>query len=543
MGRSCTLNGIQLKNVRSLKDTGMQQLAPITILVGENSSGKSTFLRTFPLLGQSIRKKTSGPILWAGDVDDYVDFGSFEETVTNDKSSEMAFAFTFDLDAERARAGNSMFFVEIEKSRKKAPQNIHVRYEITITKAGEEGSRVSKLHLTLNDYEVLLDILHGEICIGGEKVELSANKRKKEEVEFLSFWRDEAPKSIFDFELPDICSAIYADIESSLCSEKNTRDGERVHPQILRIAVAYIGKVLFEDGGLDRLNDRLVKNNGPDSYSIVKDIISCVKTIGRNLKKIKDENKKTQQLNKIKLLFVYSCFENIEEYLETYFRRVHYIAPVRATAERYYRVRNLAVDEVDHQGKNLPMVINSLPAKELKKFQSWTLENFGFKVSTAPMGGNLSLKISLKNSDKEINLSDTGFGYSQILPIITQIWLLSAKKNLMETAPVPLVVAIEQPELHLHPAMQARLAGAFIASIRLAKKNGYDLQFILETHSETIVNYFGHAISKGKIESGEVKIILFERDPKTNLTEIKNSSYDEDGFLTNWPTGFLAPRY
>ena len=65
---------IQLKNFRSLKDTGIQTLSPITLLVGENSSGKSTFLRAFPLIKQSISQRTSGPILWAGDVDDYVDF-------------------------------------------------------------------------------------------------------------------------------------------------------------------------------------------------------------------------------------------------------------------------------------------------------------------------------------------------------------------------------------------------------------------------------------------------------------------------------------
>lgn len=86
---------IQIKNFRSLKDTGLQKLAPITLLVGENSSGKSSFLRTFPLLKQSISKKTSGPILWAGDVDDYVDFGSFEETVTNDGSKAIGFKFKF----------------------------------------------------------------------------------------------------------------------------------------------------------------------------------------------------------------------------------------------------------------------------------------------------------------------------------------------------------------------------------------------------------------------------------------------------------------
>ena len=90
-----SLNKIQIKNIRSLKDTGQVPLSPITLLVGENSSGKSTFLRLFPLIKQSISKRTDGPLLWAGDVDDYVDFGSFAETITNDGSTAMTLCFSF----------------------------------------------------------------------------------------------------------------------------------------------------------------------------------------------------------------------------------------------------------------------------------------------------------------------------------------------------------------------------------------------------------------------------------------------------------------
>ena len=66
MGGDCCLKSVQIKNVRSLRDTGEVPLASVTLLVGRNSSGKSTFLRVFPLIKQSIRKRTSGPLLWVG---------------------------------------------------------------------------------------------------------------------------------------------------------------------------------------------------------------------------------------------------------------------------------------------------------------------------------------------------------------------------------------------------------------------------------------------------------------------------------------------
>ncbi len=62
------MDAIRIENLRSLGDTGLVQLRPITLLVGQNSSGKSTFLRSFPLLRQSVDANVSGPILWWGDL-------------------------------------------------------------------------------------------------------------------------------------------------------------------------------------------------------------------------------------------------------------------------------------------------------------------------------------------------------------------------------------------------------------------------------------------------------------------------------------------
>ena len=56
----------------------------------------------------------------------------------------------------------------------------------------------------------------------------------------------------------------------------------------------------------------------------------------------------------------------------------------------------------------------------------------------------------------------------------------------------PITFAIEQPELHLHPLFQARLADAFCNIVREARRSKSDLRLVIETHSETMVNRFGH---------------------------------------------------
>lgn len=68
------------------------ELKPITILVGRNSSGKSSFLRAFPLLKQSLIARSSAPILWFGEL---VDFANYRTTVfENHEDSSIKFHFT-----------------------------------------------------------------------------------------------------------------------------------------------------------------------------------------------------------------------------------------------------------------------------------------------------------------------------------------------------------------------------------------------------------------------------------------------------------------
>ena len=86
------MKSIRIRNLRSLKDTGDVELKPITMLVGANSSGKSTFLRTFPLFKQGIGVNKQGPILWYGNE---VDFGSYEEALRRE-SETMQFSFRWD---------------------------------------------------------------------------------------------------------------------------------------------------------------------------------------------------------------------------------------------------------------------------------------------------------------------------------------------------------------------------------------------------------------------------------------------------------------
>ena len=537
------LDYIRIQNVRSLKDTGKISLPQITILVGENSSGKSTFLRTFPLIKQSITKRTDGPILWAGDVDDYVDFGSFSETVTNDSSNALTFSFGFPFSYLPSNFAHDIIPINFNFEKGSDAIEYTIKIESDQSKSREYVSYLSvSFNNTIVDFNFTKSQSNNKdtasITINNETISIP---KMKSEGKPVFFWDYDRPSNIFGFSLPSI-SGIRDEIIQVMCKDENLTEEQpynRVDDFLSILTATIIGNALIHDIAL---NDLL-----SDKVQIAKDevaIDSAIDFFRDSIKKILHMSKSEQHKLCVycELLFFYECFPQIDQYLDRYFRQVHYIAPLRATAERYYRLRNLAIDDVDYQGKNLAVFINGLSKQRLSNFQEWTTEQFGFKVETERGGGHLSVKISLAGNEKRINLSDTGFGYSQILPIITQLWDLSTRKRKKTDITIPLIVAIEQPELHLHPAIQAKLVEAFIAAIKLAKQNNYQLQLLLETHSETIINRFGQSILKKEIDANDVEVVLFERSLDSMQTNVKISKYDSDGFLTNWPVGFFAPQ-
>lgn len=553
MRGACKLDKIQLQNIRSLKDTGVVSLSPITLLVGVNSSGKSTFLRTFPLIKQSICKRTDGPILWAGDVDDYVDFGSFSETVINDGSDAITLQFEFPLTIE-SNPRRDPFYTLFEISENKGAQKVEYRVKYGITIAQQDGREyISRLRVYLNDTEIELELsangskLQKDNIIRVDKVSISIPESSGKPSSQLYWNRTFIANSIFGVGLPNITMLNEILMQDFLPAAPKTTPAERFFDMReieVQGALIFIGEKLCQGFSLNELvND--VSDTTQDSLTAKKKKKSQNKsTYATIVLKILEapEEKRKFYISTLKLFAFYDCFQAIDDYLNTYFRQVHYIAPLRATAERYYRLRNLAIDEVDYQGKNLAIFLNGLNKSGLTDFQNWTRNHFGFKVLVDKSGGHLSVKIELGNNKKSFNLSDTGFGYSQILPIITQLWYLSTRKRSSKNKQIPLVIAIEQPELHLHPAIQAKLADAFIASIHLAEKHGYQLQLLIETHSQTIVNRFGRAISKGEIQPKDAAVVLFDKEMESNETIVRTSHYDADGYLQNWPIGFFVPE-
>ncbi|PSU67688.1 hypothetical protein, partial [Photobacterium phosphoreum] len=218
---------------------------------------------------------------------------------------------------------------------------------------------------------------------------------------------------------------------------------------------------------IETLNPYLHNNTNRDKFiqSLLMLSISDKDDFFENLKEFSDSkvwkrkigelNSEREEIKKISALLFAMRAPHIliclDAYIGNILSDVKYIAPLRATAERYYRSQDLSVKEVDFQGKNLAMFIKNLTDAEKLKYKEWLNENFNFNLLVSSDGGHLSLRLQYINSESSYNITDMGFGFCQILPIITQVWYSSIERTFSEGRYFrnnnSEYIIIEQPEL------------------------------------------------------------------------------------------------
>jgi len=132
---------------------------------------------------------------------------------------------------------------------------------------------------------------------------------------------------------------------------------------------------------------------------------------------------------------------------------------------------------------------------------------------------------------------DLGFGVTQALPVLVSAAALTNR-----------IIAVEQPELHLHPAQQAELGDVFIESALGERKN----TFLLETHSEHLILRILRRVretAEGRLPQGKTPVrpedlsVLFIQ-AGSNGSEVVELPVTPDGdFGRPWPGGFFAERF
>jgi predicted ATPase len=240
----------------------------------------------------------------------------------------------------------------------------------------------------------------------------------------------------------------------------------------------------------------------------------------------------------------------LSEIFDYFSKSIHYLGPLREDPKPLYPFPNGDnSSDLGRKGENTSGVlflygediIEDIPTPNHgKDNESKTNENIKIidavrqwlsyigvadNIETKIIGSGISLEIQTPGSDEPTDLTNVGVGVSQVLPIVVMCL----------TAPKGTTLIFEQPELHLHPKMQTKLAEFFMA---IANSG---IQCIIETHSEHFVNAMRYNIAAaplGKEDMIEKSVIYFveKEEKKSIFREIK---INDLGVLSRWPKDFF----
>lgn len=531
------LKSLGVKNLRSFRHYAYSELKPITVYLGRNSSGKSSLIRLFPLLKQSVQEITTGPILWYGR---YVDYGNFNEAICKNGKKTEGITLTFDLDI------NVMDYFFLSRHSRELSE-IDVSVELNIF---EENKKTYTKYISfeIDKAKILIHPRQNNTALitascGEHEYNIEANTSSIVDFKFFPDldWINEPSKKTSRNINDDNKNSSRIEYISYDINTRKSLNLRHHNKKTSEHAAKVIQHFFHPNTNLDTISEGIKNINAINKKSAKKEILRTFNSQTFFQNKVKNPNSMDELMD---ILFPYILLKNyfhlskiINNSLKNSFLSVKYLAPIRANSERFYRFQDLQVNEMDHTGSNAAMILNAMTAIEKENFEHWTNINFGFIAFVTTDGSHYAIKIKTDNDSEEHNINDMGYGFSQILPIIMSIWLEIKKQEPNNDDEVLFV--IEQPELHLHPAYQVRVANLFarvISSIRNKKKN---IKFIFETHSQSMIDALGDCIQQRIISKDDINITIFEKNKDVGTTTLK-AKFDDEGYLINWPVGFFS---
>ena len=185
-----------------------------------------------------------------------------------------------------------------------------------------------------------------------------------------------------------------------------------------------------------------------------------------------------------------------------------------------------------HSGRDVrvgdKLVIEDVPPTRFRQVEAWMARFFPgcvLEVEQVRRVNALTLGVRVSSGTEFQRPVHTGFGLTQVLPII--VAALSADVND--------VLLIENPEVHLHPAAQGAM-GSFLALVASS-----DVQVMIETHSDHVLNGIRRAVKAGVLPHENIALHFFRPRAEGAVVgpQVESPAIDADGNIDSWPDGFF----
>ncbi|MCX6153186.1 MAG: DUF3696 domain-containing protein [Candidatus Kapabacteria bacterium] len=553
------IKSIELQNFKGIKDKIEIELSPITLLFGANSAGKSTIMHALLYAKEIFERQNFDPVQtqFGGN---YVDLGGFQNLVYNhDLNNEMIIAFNISNCYFGGMDSRYRIMIENvwEYRQSKLLDNFfnidNIKYSIRLKYNKEYSQILTEIDISL-DFEFFFTL----------GTEMNDPFKKQYFIKNINFAHSKITKVLEELNLQ---SSIVSCLNK--VKEYFHNDPQWMLPVILRDAIENGSYKPVDYSNLDNFNKIKIRledfNFQFSDFSEHNGLRFSINDTNENRWLLKFLNFYIPPVH-----LLYNEYFNTENYNNTshvlgelydiinfliigngntiyyFLKNFRYIGPLREIPSRNFRPNKFLTEDRwwnglaawdllyrSHSGFDNDPLINLIEDVSYWLSSSKKL-NTNYEIVKRNYTENYEdnnevirkSRIVLRDKFSKIELSpnDVGVGFSQILPII----VASIYKDNSS------ILAIEQPELHIHPKLQTELGDLLI-------ENKDNKIFLIETHSEHLMLRLLRRVEEHELDNEEISVYYFESTQ--NGTKVTKLPIDETGeFTEQWPQGFFEER-
>jgi len=512
------LTGFRVQNFKAFEDTTFIELEPLTLLSGINSAGKSSILQALLLLKQTLESPGAQVLnpakpLFLGILDSFLFGGGAEKDVALPLIYDLAFTYSNRRDADESTFAN---------------QTEMVMYDTDDLIATYEQDDVDDITFTERHDVELLNIL--KVALPGVS-RVTFGKELTCHLKMAFAWGTFGYLKRRTARVDNWQVMLRIDAQPLL--RLDIRPGDPAGSYKLNVAkedtIPELQNLAFEQLKIDSFDHFL-----PESFIVAQP---------EQADSLRDVSPRLAQ-------FLRQLFKRIQSDLSG---KIYYLSSFREPPRPSYPGSSTGL--LDSRGNNFPQVLwqcrdqpvylaypgltypdeNRRYEMPLYDAVAWVLrEVLGLEqsVTVQPVGKRddiLEVKVdTLGEKPISVTLADVGLGYNQILPVVVHGLL---------TPPGGLVI-FEQPEIHLHPDVQAKLVQFFVGLAKAGRR------VLVETHSSHMVDHLCLAIAKDQTPGDWLvnnASVLFVHPPDADhagarIEPVRIGPY---GHISNWPSHFM----
>jgi predicted ATPase len=515
-------------------------LAHLNVLVGANSSGKSSFIQSLLLLAQSTEDEIilNGPYVWLGEPADVIRGGyaslglgyvvRFSGHGDDEPISEMAFDVTLSAQSGTLQMSKFSAVEDGRVSFSATAERVSSKTRELVNKAGRFGDALLRVreidgrHAPAWTFLACRGLYPDALIYRRTPKQVLADLRKN----YRSSLLEEDPDRAFELSL-DLIHWMRRDENIREIPETSRRwagstKGGFTHflgmaPSDLdALFVAYAGSLPAEEwvpiavGHYSpQFQRRLTGIHRSSTGPVATDqrLATSTRTLSSAVDALRNFRESIRYLGPLR--------EEPQVVSPTGGRYRSLPAGPKGeyTADLLARAKNDTVSFTDWERK--PQVARVPDAVSL-----WTTYlGVGEQVAVEDQG-KLGRGLRIKVNGIERDLTMIGVGASQVIPVLTVVLAAESAS----------IVLLEQPELHLHPAVQSRLAD-FLLWARP------DLRIVVETHSEYLVTRLRRRTAEGLVSPDQIAVLFAEQEG--GRSEFRHIRLNELGDFSEWPKGFF----